>query len=520
MSAGNGSYRRLAQLAREPWDLIVVGGGITGAGIFRLATDLGLRTLLLEQQDFAWGTSSRSGKLVHGGLRYLKEGELNVTRHSVRERERLLREAPGLVEPLGFLFPIRLGERLVRAQYALGLAVYDLLAGRRTRSAYDKHGFLMLSPFSAPQRLGGGLRYEDAQADDARLVLRLIHETVADGGTARNYLAVEDLLTDAGGRVSGVLVRDPESGDSVSLAAKGVINATGAWADRLRARVGGAPCIRPLRGSHLVISSRRFPAPQALSFRHPEDGRPVYVLPWEGATLVGTTDVDHGAELDGEPVIGARERQYLMAGVQGQFPGLELQESDVISTFAGVRPVVGTGKEDPSRESREMVLLNEAGLVTITGGKLTTFRIMALKALQALSPNLSIELGRLQGKPLFKQLPALTGTAPALLARRIAGRYGVHAPAILAEAAGQTPALIPGTPYLWAELRHAAGHESVRHLDDLLLRRLRLGLLLPDGGERLLPRIGEVVLPELGWDGARWELEARRYLELRRGAYS
>ena len=515
-----GLESRLAEFSGHEWDLLIIGGGITGAGIFRLASHLGLRTLLLEQRDFAWGTSSRSGKLVHGGLRYLKQGAFNLTRESVKERERLLAEASGLVEPLGFLFPFPPGQGVKKGQYALGMAIYDLLAGRRSRSCHDRQDFLMLSPFTTPDLVAGGLRTLDAGADDARLVLRLIMESVADGGTALNYLAVTELLTGANGRVNGVLAIDNGSGEEISIAAKAVINATGAWVDTLRAKVGGKPCIRPLRGSHLVFSSRRFPIHQALSFQHPADNRPVYVLPWEGGTLVGTTDVDHGASLNGEPVISSEERQYLLDGVQQQFEPLALRESDIIATFAGVRPVVGSGKADPSKESREMLLLNEAGLLTITGGKLTTFRVMALKALTALKEVLQIDTAKLEGKPMFRPPPQFPAAVPHSLATRLAGRYGSHWAAIVESAAQSDLAKIPGTPYIWGELRHTARHEAVHHLDDLLLRRLRLGLLLPDGGRSLLPLIRKVVQPELKWDDEKWETEVIRYLEIRGSAYA
>ncbi|MGE5578279.1 MAG: glycerol-3-phosphate dehydrogenase/oxidase [Syntrophothermus sp.] len=516
---------------RGPWDLVIIGGGITGAGIFREAAGLGLKVLLLEQKDFAWGTSSRSGKLVHGGLRYLKEGQVNITRHSIRERERLLREAPGLVEPLGFLLPVRRKKPSDKVLYGAGLIFYDLLAGRKTHRYYRKDYFLMLAPHIVPDGLKGGYRYEDAQTDDARLVLRLVLEGSAKGGTALNYAKVEELLTYKNDRVGGAAVKDQETGATAEVQARAVINATGAWVDELRGQVGGKPVIRPLRGSHLIFPHGRFPVAQAINFIHPRDSRPIYVVPWEGVTLVGTTDLDHRAALDEEPSIAPAEKEYLLDGVRAQFPAFDLRESDVTSTFAGVRPVVGTGKKDPSKESRDMLVLDESGLVTITGGKLTTFRILALEALKTISTRLSLDTQGFKRRRTFDQGGAfLPGIEDRALARRLAGRYGNLAPVLIGEAeeaggvagksSGEELQKVPGTPFLWAELRHAARHEYMVHLDDLLLRRVRLGLLLPEGGQRHMEQIKALVAPELGWDDQRWKDEIERYALIWRKAYS
>ncbi|MDI7275922.1 MAG: FAD-dependent oxidoreductase, partial [Anaerolineae bacterium] len=242
----------------EPWDLVIVGGGITGAGILREAARLGLRALLVEQRDFGWGTSSRSSKLVHGGLRYLKEGKLRLTRKSVRERERLLEEGPGLIDPLGFLLATYRGDRPGRWTYKVGLSIYDLLALQWSHRHYSATDFQMLAPRLASGGLSGGFRYGDAQTDDARLVLRLIHEAVADGGAAINYVAAGELLMRQG-RVVGARLRDAVSGSEAEVRARVVVNATGAWADRLRAQVGAEPRMRPLRGSHLIFPAWRFP---------------------------------------------------------------------------------------------------------------------------------------------------------------------------------------------------------------------------------------------------------------------
>lgn len=505
-----GEWARL----RPSYDLLVVGGGVTGAGIALEAARSGLDVLLVEQGDFASGTSSRSSKLVHGGLRYLAEGNLRLTWESVRERDRLLTEAPGLVDPIGFLFAVPRGRRLERALLGTGLALYDLLGREGRHARLDREEFLLRAPHVGPDGLGGGFAYLDAATDDARLVLRVLFEAESEGATVLNYVRCETLLRDAGG-VRGAVVRDVESGREREVRATAVVNATGAWADRLRGEVGERPRLRPLRGSHLVFPSWRFPAAQAVTFRHPVDGRPLFAFPWEGRTLLGTTDLDHREPLDDEPAISSAEAAYLLGGARAAFPSLGIGARDAVASFAGVRPVVGTGRRDPSRESREHVLWEEGGLLTVTGGKLTTFRLIAISALRTLARRLPA-LSRL-GKearvfrPCGAPGPGLS-VLGAAAARRLLGRLGRQA---AAEAvAGARPGEldpIAGTPYLWAELRHAARREKVMRLDDLLLRRVRVGLLLPDGGASLLPRVRAVCQAELAWDDERWSMEEHHY---------
>jgi glycerol-3-phosphate dehydrogenase len=509
-----------SELSR-PWDIAVIGGGITGAGILREATRLGLRALLVEQSDFGWGTSSRSSKLVHGGLRYLAEGQVRMARRSVRERKRLLAEGPGLIDPLGFLIATYKGDHPGRWTYSAGLSVYDLLALQWSHRHYSAEELMALAPFIEGNSLQGGFRYGDAQTDDARLVLRVIQESVAAGGTALNYAAAEELLIEHGG-VVGVRVCDRVQERTAEVRARVVVNATGAWADGLRHQVDAPPRIRPLRGSHLIFPADRLPVSDAVTFLHPIDRRPVFIFPWEGITLVGTTDVDHGQPLEREPGISADEVAYLMAAVEAQFPSLGLGLDDVISTFAGVRPVIGSGQIDPSKESRDHVVWEEQGLLTVTGGKLTTFRRIALDALKAVRHRL-IDL-----PPLDDDVPALDPVSFVLPGgealddaawTRLLGRYAADAPALVEAAGPGELEPIPGTQSLWAELRWAARSEAVVHLDDLLLRRVRLGHLLPRGGERLLPRVRAICQAELGWSDARWEVEEAAYLELWRTAY-
>lgn len=505
-------WRQAAWAAlKSPWDMIVIGGGVTGAGILALAAGMGLRVLLLEQDDFAAGASSRSSKLVHGGLRYLKHMQLKLTRASVQERQHLLQAAPGLVAPMNFIYPVFEGDKPGAWLLEFGLGVYTHLAadtgGYRELTPVD---MLMLAPGLRQRDLQNGYLYADAQTDDARLVLRLLHDALAANpgrAVALNYARVTGLLR-AGDKVAGVQVRDQTTGAEHEALAAIVINATGAWADRLRRQTGAAARLRPLRGSHLFFSPGRFPVYQAIAMLHPDDGRPVFAYPWEGVTLLGTTDIDHKADLGDEPAISAAETAYLLRVAQHHFPDLGLSRKDVISTQAGIRPVVDSGKAEPSAEARDHVTWLEDGLLTVTGGKLTTFRLLAVDALRAAHeanpalPRPDARLSLLAPLPTTQPLPGVERR----LVTRMWGRYGAATPQMAGET-GETWAAIPGTPYHWAELAWSAQNEAVVHLDDLLLRRFRLGILLADGGHSLLARLR----PHLGWDDERWAAEVERY---------
>jgi glycerol-3-phosphate dehydrogenase len=446
------------QSIQGPWDILIIGGGITGAGILREATRLGLHALLVEQRDFAWGTSSRSSKLVHGGFRYLKEGKLSLTRNSVHEREQLLHEGPGLIDPLGFLLTVHKGDFPGRWTYTMGLTVYDLLALRWDHAYYSPHDFQLLAPHISPDDLQGGFRYGDAQTDDARLTLRVIREAVAAGGTAINYVRAQNLILE-GDDVKGVELSELIHGQQAKAYARVVINATGVWADVLRRKAGGIPHIRRLRGSHLIFPIWRLPVAQAVSFLHPYDQRPVFIFPWEGVTLVGTTDVDHVDSIDIEPKISPEEIAYLMAAVEYQFPSLAISLDDVISTYAGIRPVIGTGKLKPSDESRDHVIWEENGLLTVTGGKLTTFRLIALDVLNAVAiripemPDLDHHMPVLN--QVDNQIPGCNDLSDSCR-RRILGRLGSDAKSMVNSARPGEMESIQGTNFLWAELRWAA----------------------------------------------------------------
>jgi glycerol-3-phosphate dehydrogenase len=513
---------KIWQSISDQWDVIVVGGGITGAGILREATRLGLKALLIEQRDFSWGTSSRSSKLVHGGLRYLKDGKFTLTRESVHERQQLLQEGPGLIDPLGFLLTVYKGDFPGRWTYEMGLTVYDLLALRWDHAYYSPQDFQLLAPHINLDDLKGGFRFGDAQTDDARLTLRVIREAVADGATAINYVKASSLIIDQDD-VKGIEITDVLNGHQSEVFAKVVINATGAWADVLRKQAGAEAQIRPLRGSHLIFPHWRLPVAQAVSFLHPFDHRPVFIFPWEKVTLVGTTDVDHDDLLNREPRISPGEVAYLMAAVDYQFPSLSIHLEDIISTYAGIRPVIGTGKLDPSDESRDHVIWEENGLYTVTGGKLTTFRLIALDVLKAIRQRIPEMPEPSRDMPVLNQvdqeLPC-DDDIHETCRRRLLGRYGAEAQTLIQSAQDGEMDTIPGTDYLWAEMRWAAKSEGVCHLDDLLLRRTRLGLILPRGGEAILPVVKNICQAELPWNDSRWKQELADYQSLIACCYS
>jgi glycerol-3-phosphate dehydrogenase len=301
-----------------------------------------------------------------------------------------------------------------------------------------------------------------------------------------------------------------------------VVSATGAWADELRKQVHGPGRLRVLRGSHIFLPQSKLPLTRAVTFLHPRDGRPVFILPWEGVTLVGTTDMDHAVAPSTDLRISVAEAQYLLESVTHAFPDLGLTLEDVQSTLAGIRAVVDTGKTDPSKESREYVLWNEAGLLTVSGGKLTTFRLMAQTALRAVRAALPEHTHLRSDERVLDPLPAETSLCdvPPDLRLRLMGRYGAEACNLVY--AAQKGELVPisPSPSLWAELRWAARSEGVVHLDDLLARRVRLNINLPEGGVRELENIRKIVQPELGWNDERWDEEAERYRHIWDDYYS
>ncbi len=531
--------RRASQV--EPWDMLIIGGGITGAGIAREAARRDLAVLLIEQKDFAWGTSSRSSKMVHGGLRYIASGDYKTTLLSVRERERMLSEASGLVNEMHYVMPHYKGKFPPPWIFNTLLRVYDRLAGKRYFTYFKREAFLSLNPHIKQDKFLGASQFSDAVTDDSRLVMRVLDEAINDGAQAINYLKAESLITNEQGLVVGATLKDTSSEDnahtnaqSYDVYAKVVVSATGAWADTLRMQASKQSeqnfhkQIRPSRGSHLVISQERLPLKQAYTFLHPVDKRAVFVFPWENRTVLGTTDLDHPPLDDSEVGITNEEVDYLLAATNDLFSDADLNREDVISTWAGVRPLIsegGDGKRvSPSKEKRDHSVWLDNNLVTVSGGKLTTFRLIALDVLKICQQVLAFNevntknIGSFNTEVFSNQPPTnpkfSTLTPP--LQQRLQGFYGLQLDTLLELAHDEDLAYVTDSNTIWAEIRFAARHEQVIHLDDLLLRRTRLGLILPHGAMTPLisTRLKQICQQELGWDEQKWQQEVARYQDL------
>lgn len=505
----------LDALAAKNWDVLIIGGGITGAGIFCELAQRGARVLLVEQNDFASGTSSRSSKLIHGGLHYLTRLQWRLAHQSVRERDRLLQVGVGLIESQPFVFPLFAHNATPSWTIDAALVAYDLLGHRFPRR--HRHPVSQLEEFApllSAHGLTGVFTFDEGRADDARLVLRVLAAGCRAGGYALNYVSACGLVRDSTGRVTGANLIDGENGTRREVRARVVVNATGPWADTLRAQAGRPPRLRLVRGSHLVFARSRLNVRRAIVTRHPDSRQPFYVLPWEGVTLVGSSSVAHCEPLDREVSISAEEFGYLLRGLQCMFPALSLRREDVQATFAGLRPIVDANHAaDPAIVSREEGIWTESGLLTVTGGKLTTFHRTARRAVEKISAGLPTLTGRHRDAPIFNGGRSASESFAVLPPRaaRILSRYG---PASL-EAMRHTPKSdlqeMPGVGISRFELQWAAEHESVLHLDDLLLRRLRVGLTACEGGRLHLNAIRATVQRTLGWDSIRWHWETERY---------
>ncbi len=554
----------LAALRGEEFDVVVVGGGITGAGVALDAASRGYSVALLERADFASGTSSRSSKLVHGGLRYLQNFDLGLVREALLERQLMVALAPHLVKPLPLVVPAFDGakpDRLV----GVGLNLYDVMSvdrdrlrsrrSRRTRGSQksaDNHAteqaehpgsrqeeswsparhrvisgdeVVELLPALAGREPTSGYLFYDCQTDDARLVLTVLGEAERFGAVCANRLDVTGLVQN-GGHANGVHVRDVETGESFDVLAANVVNATGVWADQLRpeelALEAELPSIRPSRGTHITIRNSDLPLVGG-AIVPAGSGRSIFALPWLGHALIGTTDNDYEGPLEHiEP--SGEDIAYLLDAVN-EFFGSDFGPGQLTGAFAGVRPLISTGDPKKSVDISRKAELYEtsSGMITITGGKLTTWRRMAKMtvdrlverdAREAACRTHEIPLG--QAVPV-EELPRVEGMAeeayPAL-----AGRYGHGAHTVLAIAAERgelAQPIVPGCPDLLAEVAVAARHEQARSIGDVLLRRTRLGLLaareLSSGAEGPVGRVADVLARELGWDEDRLARELHAF---------
>lgn len=521
------SRRESIKKASQPeaaWDLVVVGGGITGAGVLLEAARRGLKALLLEQQDYAWGTSSRSSKMVHGGLRYLAQGDFSLTRDSLQERESLITALPDLVQRQGFFY--LLGPKAPpRFAVKLLLRAYDWLAGIKNHHFFSSGSLALELPGLNRNCHKGAYYYTDAITDDSRLVLRLLSEAEALGAVCLNYCKVNELqLRD--GKVVGVLATDGIDKAPLEFSAAAVVNATGAWADRLRNQVNAEQRVRPQRGSHILVSTKKLRVTGALTLMHPDDGRYHFIYPWAGKTVIGTTDIDHSTDLDVEASITEPELNYLLRSANLAFPSAKLTREDVISTWAGVRPIISSDKaRDPSKERRDHAVWTDKGLITVSGGKLTTFRLIAEDVLSAVASVVPEPLAkRCVAEPEQPWIAPVSTTPMDLLSQggelavEYLGRYGDRAAELVKNCHwnNRSDELIPisDTRFSFADCRWVLQHEQVQHLDDLLLRRTNLGLLLPRGGEVAFEELKNLCREELSWGEDIWMAELSRYMDI------
>lgn len=515
----------LCQTGR-PFDVIVIGGGITGCGIALDASQRGLRTLLVEKGDIASGTSSRSSKLIHGGLRYLKQMQFRITRMACRERDRMLTLAPHLVSPVACLYPAYHGDRTPGWQVDLGLWMYDRLTDRpephRQLSFEEVHAH---APGLTVEDLDRALAYGDAMADDARLTLAVAATAHAFGALVLSRAELEEAHRDPDGRVDGVLVRDLLDNRVLSLRGRIVVNATGVWTDAVRERLGleGAH-LKPSRGAHLILPSERLPLHGAVTFPSPDDGRPVFVVPHPEGVLLGTTDRYHTGDLD-DPRPSRAEVDYLLRAVQTAFPERGLGSDDILGANAGLRPILDTHADNPSEASREEDIWEERGVISVAGGKLTTWRATAEDAVDEVLRHLPREIARATS-PCATMGTALAGLAPRSLGERLAHDSGLEprvasgAARRLGVLAWQLPDLArnrrdlePLTPFedlCRAEIRGHLRWGAVLTLEDLLLRRIRCGLWHPKASLELMVSLRSLVQRELGWNRRHWSAEAER----------
>ncbi len=544
--AGSAADRALDRLAAEQFDLLVIGGGITGAGVALDAASRGLKTALVERDDFASGTSSKSSKMIHGGLRYLQQHEYRLVYENLAERQRLLDNAPHLVSPLPFLIPLfgheGMVNRSVARVYRSALWLYDLTGGVRIGRRHERvsrEQALAHMPTLQADRLAAGFLYWDAQADDARLTLAVLRTAVLDhDAVAANHLAATAFTTGPDGRVNGAVVT-PEGDEPFAVRASVVVNATGVWSDEVRALAEGhhPHSIRPAKGIHVTVPYPAFPCDIAAVIPVKEDHRSIFVVSWGDQVYLGTTDTEWDGSLD-DPACLPEDVDYLLAAANA-VTTRPLTRHDITGLWTGLRPLLAPvdGRHTPSARtadlSRRHTVHTSPGLVTITGGKLTTYRKMAQDTVDAALKELGrrpvpcvTKTLRLRGAGQVGHAPART-PAPgdddlrdsppdkaAAVAAHLAGRYGTETPAVLSVADDRPDLLeplVPGLRYLGAEAVYAVREEMARTLPDVLDRRTRASLRDARGAAAAAPRVASLIGPELGWGPGRIAAEAEAY---------
>jgi len=519
-------------------DVLVIGGGITGAGIARDAALRGFRTALVDKSDFGAGTSSHSSRLIHGGIRYLEQGALHLVFEASHERRVLLRIAPHLVRPLAFLFPVYRGGPVPGWKLRAGMWLYDILSSFRN---VKRHRWLRAKkvrreePALRDKGLVGAALYYDAQVDDARLVIATMRAAARAGALVVNYAEVTSLLK-PDGRVRGATVRDVLTGQTVMIRANVVVNATGPWSDAVRRLDDphGAVLLRPTKGAHAAVPRRRIANEHAVTLFSPIDGRVMFVLPWGDLSYIGTTDTDADASPD-SPGVTAADVTYLLRSANAAFPDAHLTSKDVVSVWAGLRPLLRQDKQtNPSGVSREhQVFESPHGLITIAGGKLTTYRIMARDVVDRVAKRLRELDGRpVAGRPPTDQLPLPGGEAAELQilieAARARGASDVTAPHLVAYYGSEAAAvlnlvereralgepMVRGRPEIWAEVVYAVEREMAMRVQDVMIRRLHLFYETREQARDLVAAVAARMKQLLGWDDVREAEELRDYFGL------
>jgi glycerol-3-phosphate dehydrogenase len=529
----------LERLAKESFDVLVLGGGITGAGVALDAAARGLRTALVEREDLASGTSSRSSKLVHGGLRYLHQHEFALVYESLAERQRLLANAPHLVQPMEFLIPrfspAHGGKAARTRTITAGLWIYDLTGGWRIGHRHRRVGAAAARahlPALRPDRLVGGWTYWDAHADDARLTLAIARTaTLRHGAAVATYTPATGFLRDRAGKVVGARLA-PASGDEIEVRAEAVVNATGVWAEQVeswaedRAKAGQhpeRPGIRPAKGVHLTVPATRMACDLAVVLPVPGDQRTIFVVPWGGQVYLGTTDTDYQGSLE-EPRATPEDVRYILEAAN-QALTTRLLPADVTGVWAGLRPLLadeGAPARTADLSRRHQVSVSSSGLITVTGGKLTTYRLMAADTVDRVvgllgrgsrrSPTASL---RLHGAAGWERQTRPSGVDPALW-DHLLRRYGAEAVAVLALARTRPELALPlveGLPYLAAEAVWAVRYETAHTLEDVLSRRTRALLRDRLATARAAPEVAVLLADEAGWDGEEATRQASSLVE-------
>jgi glycerol-3-phosphate dehydrogenase len=518
----------------QSFDLIVIGGGITGAAIARDAVTRGFSVALLEKGDFASGTSSRSSKLVHGGLRYLRHMKFSLVYGALRERWLLKKNAPRLVKPLTFLIPVYRETKTGKFMLSMGLWLYDILALFRTPKFHEwlsSDNALGREPTLRSDRLVGAGVYADCATDDARLTFALIKDAWSRGALVANYTEVLAFEKDHG-KIVGVNARDLLSDVSLKVKAKIVVNATGPWSDNLRKLDdhSAEPKLRPAKGIHIIVPRDRLRNKEAVVIESRRDGRNMFVVPWDGLSLVGTTDTDYHGDLDHVDV-SKEDVDYLIEALDQTYPESHITESDIVSSYASVRPLaaeLGVSEDAVSRD--QLIFESSTGLVSIIGGKLTTHRSMAkalvdqvsnkLKREYATPPKSGCKTAQLvldydenELEQAVNNLIQNSGLE-AETARHLVEAYGPDAMKVL-QIVRQNSQLLSRiaaeTPYIMAEVAYAARYEMAMRLVDFMFRRTQLAYRLRDHGRSVVQNLANVMSEELGWSSETLAKEMSQY---------